>query len=254
MPIPQTDAAAVIGVNGQPLISADDVAEYFGISRARLIHALYRAPDETRYREFEIPKRTGGMRRISSPRGLVRDQVNDLIHNQTDLTVVNGAKGGLFNTLVIGASYTQEDYSIENAQLLRNIGGATPNPAQPPISLSNPNTIWTGPVDYVRTGNNYGDTRNLAIYAFDTLEISPMFKMNAGVRYESVRTVFRADTVTTPATGAFSPPARSRRWFKRPSSIWSAISARAWTASRRPSATMRSPPCSTRWATACTSC
>ena len=73
MPIPQTDAAAVIGVNGQPLISADDVAEYFGISRARLIHALYRAPDETRYREFEIPKRTGGMRRISSPRGLVRD-------------------------------------------------------------------------------------------------------------------------------------------------------------------------------------
>ncbi|MBK6413150.1 TonB-dependent receptor [Sphingopyxis sp.] len=138
----------------------------------------------------------------AGPRGLVRDQVNDLIHNQTDLTVVNGAKGGLFNTLVIGASYTQEDYSIENAQLLRNIGGATPNPAQPPISLSNPNTIWTGPVDYVRTGNNYGDTRNLAIYAFGTLEISPMFEMNAGVRYESVRTVFRADTVTTPATGA----------------------------------------------------
>lgn len=138
----------------------------------------------------------------AGPRGLVRDQVNDLIHNQTDLTVVNGAKGGLFNTLVIGASYTQEDYSIENAQLLRNPAGATPNPAQPPISLSNPNTVWTGPVNYVRTGNNYGDTRNLAVYAFDTLEISPMFELNAGVRYESVRTVFRADTVTTPATGA----------------------------------------------------
>ncbi len=138
----------------------------------------------------------------AGPRGLVRDQVNDLIHNQTDLTVVNGAKGGVFNTLVIGASYSQEDYSIENAQLLRNPGGALPNPAQPPISLSNPNTVWTGPVNYVRTGNSYGDTRNLAVYAFDTLEISPMFELNAGVRYESVRTVFRADTVTTPATGA----------------------------------------------------
>ena len=145
---------------------------------------------------------TPGFYYPAGPRGLVRDQVNDLIHNQTDLTVVSGAKGGLFNTLVIGASYTQEDYSIENAQLLRSPGGALPNPAQPPISLSNPNTVWTGPVNYVRTGNSYGDTRNLAVYAFDTLEISPMFELNAGLRYESVRTVFRADTVTTPATGA----------------------------------------------------
>ncbi|MGR4892062.1 TonB-dependent receptor [Sphingopyxis sp. LARHCG72] len=138
----------------------------------------------------------------SGPRGLVRDQVNDLLHNQTDLTILSGARGGLFNTLVIGASYSQEDYSIENAQLLRNPGGATPNPVLPPISLSNPNTVWTGPVNYIRTGNSYGDTRNWAIYAFDTLEISPMFEINAGVRYENARTVFRADTVTTPATGA----------------------------------------------------
>ena len=119
-----------------------------------------------------------------------------------DAIFVSGAKGGLFNTLVVGASYTQEDYSIENAQLLRAPGGATPNPAQPPISLSNPNTLWTGPVNYIRTGNSYGDTRNLAVYAFDTLEISPMFELNAGIRYENVRTIFRADTVTTPDAGA----------------------------------------------------
>jgi catecholate siderophore receptor len=145
---------------------------------------------------------TPGFYYPAGPRGLVRDQVNDLLHNQTDLTIDSGAKGGFFNTLVIGVSATQEDYSIENAQLLRNPGGALPNPAQPPISLSNPNTAWTGPVNYVRTGNSYGDTRNFAVYAFDTLEISPMFELNAGVRYENVRTVFRADTVTTPATGA----------------------------------------------------
>lgn len=138
----------------------------------------------------------------SGPRGLVRDQINDLLHNQTDLTITSGAKGGLFNTLVIGASYSREDYSIETAQLLRNPGGALPNPAQPPISLSNPNTVWTGPVNYIRTGNSYGEARNLAIYAFDTLELSSMFELNAGVRYENARSVFRADTVTTPATGA----------------------------------------------------
>ncbi|KTE33017.1 MULTISPECIES: TonB-dependent receptor [unclassified Sphingopyxis] len=145
---------------------------------------------------------TPGFYYPAGPRGLVRDQINDLLHNQTDLTILSGAKGGFFNTLVIGASATQEDYSIENAQLLRNPNGTTPNPVLPPISLSNPNTVYTGPVNYIRTGNSYGDTRNLAIYAFDTLEISPMFEINAGVRYESVRTVFRADTVTTPATGA----------------------------------------------------
>ncbi|MGB3847162.1 MAG: TonB-dependent receptor [Sphingopyxis sp.] len=159
-------------------------------------------PDSTAGKPCETGMNTPGFYYPSGPRGLVRDQVNDLLHNQTDLTILSGSKGGLFNTLVIGASATQEDYSIENAQLLRNPGGALPNPAQPPISLSNPDTVWTGPVNYVRTGNSYGDTRNLAIYAFDTLEISPMFEVNAGVRYENVRTVFRADTVTTPAAGA----------------------------------------------------
>jgi len=159
-------------------------------------------PDATVGSACPAGQNTPGFYYPAGPRGLVRDQINDLLHNQTDLTVVSGSKGGLFNTFVIGASATQEDYSIENAQLLRNPGGATPNPAQPPISLSSPNTVWTGPVNYVRTGNSYGDTRNFAIYAFDTLEISPIFEVNAGVRYESVRTVFRADTVTTPAAGA----------------------------------------------------
>lgn len=142
-----------------------------------------------------------GFYQPSGPRGLVRDQVNDLLHNQTDLTIISGDKGGLRNTLVLGASISQEDYAIETAQLLRQPGGALPNPVLPPISLSNPDTAWTGPINYVRTGNSYGDTRNWAIYAFDTLEISPMFELNAGLRYENSRSIFRADTVTTPATG-----------------------------------------------------
>ncbi|MGN6288341.1 MAG: TonB-dependent receptor [Sphingopyxis terrae] len=138
----------------------------------------------------------------AGPRGLVRDQLNELLYNQTDLTIVSGTKGGVHNTLVIGGSLSQEDYSIEVAQLLRNAGGATPNPVQGPISLANPDTYWSGPVNYVRTGNSYGDTRGWAIYAFDTLELSPMFELNAGLRYENSRAKFRADTVTTPATGA----------------------------------------------------
>lgn len=143
-----------------------------------------------------------GFMQPAGPRGLVRDQLNQLLHNQTDLRVTSGKKGGLRNTLVIGASFTQEDYEIENAQLLRNPGGATPNPIQPPINLANPQTNWTGPVNYTRTGNSFGDSRNWAIYAFDTLELGERFELSAGLRYENARNLFRADTVTTPVTGS----------------------------------------------------
>nr|WP_140231085.1 TonB-dependent receptor [Sphingomonas japonica] len=137
----------------------------------------------------------------SGPRGLVRDQVNDLLYNQTDLRAELGEKGGLFNTLVVGTSFAQEDYSIEVAQLVRNPGGALPNPVQPPIALDDPQTVWTGPVNRTLTGRSYGDTRNIAVYAFDTLELGPMFELSGGARVENVRTVFHADTFTTPATG-----------------------------------------------------
>ncbi|RVT43679.1 TonB-dependent receptor [Sphingobium algorifonticola] len=142
-----------------------------------------------------------GQYQPSGPRGLVRDQVNDLMYNQTDLKILSGEKGSLFNTLVVGASATWEDYALRTAQLLRNPGGALPNPVLPVIDLSSPDTTWTGPVNYVLTGVSDGQTRNLAVYAFDTLEIGKI-ELNAGMRYENVRNIFRADTVTTPATGA----------------------------------------------------
>lgn len=60
-------------LNGQPLQDADDVARYFGVDISEMLVILYKAPDEARYRHFEIPKRSGGMRQISAPRGLVRE-------------------------------------------------------------------------------------------------------------------------------------------------------------------------------------
>jgi catecholate siderophore receptor len=145
---------------------------------------------------------TGGMAagtyRPSGPRGLVRDQINDLLYSQTDLRVVTGEAGKLLNTLVVGFSATQEDYRLTTANLLRDSQGNVL--AQPDISLSNPNTVWTGATNYVVSGNSYGDSRNVAIYAFDTLELGK-FELNGGVRYENVRNIFRVDTVATPALG-----------------------------------------------------
>ncbi|HEX8028990.1 MAG TPA: TonB-dependent receptor plug domain-containing protein, partial [Vicinamibacterales bacterium] len=53
----------------------------------------------------------------NGPRGLVRDQLNTLFYNQTDLRIESGAKGGFHNTLVIGGALTWEDYSITSASL-----------------------------------------------------------------------------------------------------------------------------------------
>jgi catecholate siderophore receptor len=128
----------------------------------------------------------------------VRDQINDLLYSQTDLRVVTGEAGKLLNTLVVGFSAMQEDYQLTTANLLRDAQGNVL--AQPDISLSNPNTIWTGATNYIVSGNSYGDSRNVAVYAFDTLELGK-FEVNGGVRYENARNIFRADTVATPASG-----------------------------------------------------
>jgi catecholate siderophore receptor len=130
-----------------------------------------------------------GFYQPNGPRGLVRDQVNSLIHNQTDLTVTSGAKGGAHNTLVVGVSAAWEDYSITTASLARNsLGQAV---VLPQINLANPDTVYTGPINFTVTGRSQGKSRNLAVYAFDTLELGSMFEINAGVRYEKNRAEFR---------------------------------------------------------------
>ena len=82
MPLLNGDAktadAPALSLDGRALGSAQDVAQFFDVSQSRLIHTLYRAPASSRYHEFEIPKRSGGMRKISAPRGLVRELQDQL--------------------------------------------------------------------------------------------------------------------------------------------------------------------------------
>src|SRR5215510_11831413 len=80
MPIPESLAgtSGILRLAGRPLQSAGDVAKYFDVPLGRLIWTLYRSPDGVRYRHFEIPKRSGGMRQIHAPIGLVRDLQNRL--------------------------------------------------------------------------------------------------------------------------------------------------------------------------------
>lgn len=70
---PKPEAPPVILLRGKPLQTPFDVAAYFKVSHNHLMWSLYKAAPQSRYRTFEIPKRTGGMRLISAPNGLTRD-------------------------------------------------------------------------------------------------------------------------------------------------------------------------------------
>jgi RNA-directed DNA polymerase len=65
--------APAIQINGRAPENAIDVAALLDVSHGWLMHVLYRAPETERYRTFEIPKRTGGVREINAPIGIVRD-------------------------------------------------------------------------------------------------------------------------------------------------------------------------------------
>jgi catecholate siderophore receptor len=130
-----------------------------------------------------------GMWQPNGPRGRVRDQSNDLVYTQTDLRVESGRPGRLHNILVLGGSLSWEDYAIETAELIRNAAGA---PVLNPLeSIANPAGFYAGPVNRTVTARSRGRSSDFAIYAFDTLEIGPMFELNGGVRLERAEGTFR---------------------------------------------------------------
>lgn len=138
----------------------------------------------------------------SGPRGSRRDTENTLFYNQTDFSS-NFETGSLKHTLVFGFSFSAEDYHLETGNVQRNPGGATPNPALPPMNIANPDTTYTGPVNFIRSGISDGELNNRAVYLFDTVEITPQWEFNAGVRYERVEGEFKADTLST--SGVVTP-------------------------------------------------
>ncbi len=70
---PETAAPiTALRLDSRPLQTAEDVANYLDVSYGQLIYTVYKATEDERYRFFEIPKRTGGMRPIHAPTGLIR--------------------------------------------------------------------------------------------------------------------------------------------------------------------------------------
>ncbi|MDJ0277588.1 TonB-dependent receptor [Sphingomonas sp. 2R-10] len=151
--------------------------------------------------------------RPSGPRGLVRDQVNDLLYDQIDLRHEAGEKGRVRNVANIGVSGTIENYRITSGSLLRTAAGAAVT--APDLTIASPDTRWTGPVNRTVTSQARSETQNLAVYAFDTLELGRYFELNGGVRWEVQDATFRnlplafVPPGTTPLTALQQRPQRS---------------------------------------------
>ena len=117
----------------------------------------------------------------SGPRGLQRDTENGYAVSQTDLTARFGT-GGIEHALVVGASFSHETFDLDSGSLLRNPDGTlVPLPV---MDLSDPDSLWTGPVNYTLTGRSEGELSNAAVYVFDTLKFSERWMLNLGARYE----------------------------------------------------------------------
>ncbi len=142
----------------------------------------------------------------SGPRGLVRDQENQLLTNQTDVRLTQGRKGGMFNTLNIGVSALVEDYRITSGSLLRNANGSATAPL-PLLTIANPDSVYRGSINAVTTARSKATSQNFAIYAFDTLELGDRFELNGGVRWEYQKSRFQALPILSPAPGVAQPAA-----------------------------------------------
>ncbi|MET0370090.1 MAG: TonB-dependent receptor [Sphingobium sp.] len=139
---------------------------------------------------------TPGIYTPGGPRGSYRFSENQTLYTQTDLTF--NIPGG--HSLVLGASAMQEDYDLDSGNVFRNVGGALPNPALPPIVIGVP-ADYSGPYNPIRTQRQEGELSNFAVYAFGAAKIVEGLELNAGARYEYNDAKFRTDAITTPATG-----------------------------------------------------
>ena len=159
-----------------------------------------------------LPCPTGlqpGFWQPSGPRGLVRDQENQLLYDQLDLRVETGAKGGIRNVANLGVSGAIEDYRITQGSLPRTAAGAAVT--LPVLPIANPDTTYAGPINLTITGRSRSETRNLAVYLFDTLELGPRFELNGGVRWEVQDARFRALPLSTVPPGSTQLTALQQR-------------------------------------------
>ncbi|GAA5077734.1 TonB-dependent receptor [Lysobacter panacisoli] len=117
----------------------------------------------------------------SGPRGFKRDTRNTIAISQTDV-ISHFDTGSVEHSLVAGVSLSREDFDLDTGNLFRTANGTAVT--LPLMSISDPDSRYTGPINFIRSGITEGSLDNQAIYAFDTLKFSERWMLNLGARYE----------------------------------------------------------------------
>lgn len=124
-----------------------------------------------------------------------RDQENDILTNQTNATIK-------FNTGPIKHAVTTGLEFIHEKQTTVLYNGGTPAPNLT-SNLYAPNPYAPASVAIFPTGERReGITNTVGVYLFDTLELSPQFQINGGVRLDRYHTDYNT---ITPSTAASNP-------------------------------------------------
>ena len=135
----------------------------------------------------------------SGPRGNLRDTTNSIFANQTDFLVDFGT-GGVEHNAVVGFSFARESFDLDTGNIQRlPVGGPMTYPA---MNLGNPDHIYRGPLNYIRSSVQQAELDARAIYAFDTLHFNEQWSFNAGVRFERSEGEHRTDTYVVDSVSA----------------------------------------------------
>ncbi|MEE4452736.1 TonB-dependent siderophore receptor [Novosphingobium resinovorum] len=148
----------------------------------------------------------------SGPRGTTRDIRNQLMFDQIDLKATFNT-GAIEHTIDVGGAATWEKYDLNNGNSLRNADGTAGFATLPLINIDNPNdviagpgaftygsNVYTGAVNFIRTGHTTGEQTNVAGYLFDTMKLGKL-ELNAGARVERNTGTSRTDTICSTAAG-----------------------------------------------------
>ena len=146
-----------------------------------------------------------GMYLPSGPRGTARYTENTLLYNQTDFSW-NGELGGLQHSVVFGFAFLDEDFRLDNGNVLREANGTVVT--LPTTSIANPNNIYTGPINFIQAGAQDGNRKNQSVYFFDNIVINEQWSINGGIRWEHNEGANSTDVysvVVGPTLGAITP-------------------------------------------------
>lgn len=134
----------------------------------------------------------------SGPRGTTRDTENRALTSQTDL-LLSFDTGSIHHDMVAGLSFSHERFQLGSGSSLRNAdGSAVPLPL---MDLYAPDTLWNGPINFIRTAQQRGELDNTAAYLLDTLSFGPKWQLNLGLRHERIEGSHRTDSIALPSAG-----------------------------------------------------